>query len=295
LRKSVNVKVPQAYKTCYVTSRDGTKISYRQMGEGPPLVLVPGGMQAAQNFMELGSALTDSFTVSILNRRGRGCSGPYADNHCIEREVDDVEALVNETGASDIFGLSAGGLITLQAALKLPALRRIALYEPPLVLEGDPRPLKWAPRYEAYLGKGNLAGAMAEVMKGTADRGDWFTALPRFVLVPFLRLAMRLQAKRQAAEEASLESLIRSVHFDLRNVAEMAGSLEAFRDVNAEVLLLGGTRSARYLRSALDALNSVLPRSRRAALPGLGHIAADNVGQPERVAKELRAFFLNVR
>jgi pimeloyl-ACP methyl ester carboxylesterase len=261
------------------------------MGNGPGLVLVPGGMQAAQNFMKLGAALSGSFTVSILNRRGRSLSGPYGKEHSIQVEVEDLDALLRETGARNVFGLSVGGLITLQAALKLPTLERIALYEPALVLAGDRRPMAFAPKYEEQLMRGHLAGAMVAVMKGTGDRGDWLTALPRFLLIPLMRLALQAGRKSMKSEDASLESLIRSMHFDLRNVAQMAGMLESFSAVNAEVLLLGGTKNAAYLTAALDALSGVLLHARGIIIPDLGHLAADDMSQPERVAKELRPFF----
>jgi hypothetical protein len=287
----MEIRATQSWRTGFVTSTDGTRISYRQMGSGPALLLVPGGMQAAQNFMKLGTALSDSFTVFLLNRRGRSFSGPYREDHSIRREVEDLDVLLQETGAHDVFALSAGALITLTAGLTLPGLRRIALYEPPLVLAGDPRVMAWRPRYEAELTRGNLAAAMVAGMKGIEDKGDLFMALPRFVLVSLMRLAIQADRKTVKAEDASLESLIRSLHFDLRNVAEMAGALEAFREVHAEVLLLGGTKSVAYLREALDALGGVLPHRRRITLPGVGHMAADDVGQPERVARELRSFF----
>jgi len=63
-----------------VVSRDGTTIGYRQMGSGPGLVLVHGGMQASQNLMKLATALAAEFTVCVLDRRGRGLSGPFGDD-----------------------------------------------------------------------------------------------------------------------------------------------------------------------------------------------------------------------
>lgn len=261
------------------------------MGDGPALVLVPGGMQAAQNFMMLGWALSESFTVHILNRRGRSLSGPYREDHSIQREVEDLDAVLQATGANDVFGLSAGALITLTAALALPALHRIALYEPPLVLKDDPSPMDWMPRYEKEFAEGNLAAGMVTGMKGIADSGDWFTALPRFAMINLMRLAIRADRRNVKSEDASLESLIRSLHFDLCNVAEMVGTLEAFRAIKADVLLLGGVRSPAYFAPILSALSSVLPRSERVVLTGVGHMGADDVGKPECVAKELLMFF----
>jgi pimeloyl-ACP methyl ester carboxylesterase len=291
----MEIRAAQSYRTGLVTATDGTRISYRQIGGGPGLILVPGGMQAAQNFMTLGGMLSDAFTVSILNRRGRSLSGPFGKDHGIQTEVDDLDVLLRETGAQNVFGLSSGALLSLQAALTLPSLSRLALYEPPLVLEGDAASMAWVPRYDEELARGNLAGAMVACMKGAGDRGDFFTALPRFLLVALMQFAIKADAKNVKADEASLESLIRSFHFDNRIVAEMAGTLDKFRTISAEVLLLGGSRSPAFLAAALDALSGILPHARCVTLSGLGHLAADETGKPERVAKELRSFFAPTR
>ena len=260
------------------------------MGSGPGLILVPGAMQAAQNFMKLGAFLSDSFTVFILNRRGRSLSGPFAKDHGIRTELDDLDALLKRTGAQNVFGLSSGALITLQAALTLSSLRKVALYEPPLVVAGAPSPRAWVPRYEKEIARGNLAGAMVSCIKGVGERG-WFLSLPRFLMVPLMRLAIRTDKKNPKAGDASLESLIRTVHFDARIVAELAGTLDKFKAVSAEVLLLGGAKSTAYLSAALEALSRVLPNVQRVELSGVGHLAADDTGRPELVAKELRRFF----
>lgn len=67
--------------------------------------------------------------------------------------------------------------------------------------------------------------------------------------------------------------------------------MDSFKGVPAEVLLLGGSKSPRYLEKTLDGLGNVLPNARRVEFPGLGHLAADNTGKPELVAQELRRFF----
>src|SRR2546428_603581 len=119
------------YTTSTVTSKDGTTIGYRQMGQGPGLILVHGGMQASQNLMKLATALADAYTVYVPDRRGRGLSGPYGDNYNIQKAVEDIQALLNKTEAHNVFGLSAGAIISLQSALILPNIRKLAIYEPP--------------------------------------------------------------------------------------------------------------------------------------------------------------------
>ena len=80
-------------------SGDGTRIGYRQMGKGPGLVLLHGALQSSRSFTSLGAALSDAFTIYIPDRRGRGLSGPFTDNHSMRTETEDLEALLDKTGS----------------------------------------------------------------------------------------------------------------------------------------------------------------------------------------------------
>jgi pimeloyl-ACP methyl ester carboxylesterase len=118
------------YQTGSVISKDGTVIGYRQMGSGPSLIITHGGLDAAQTHLKLRALLSDKFTVYIPDRRGRGLSGPFGENYGLQREADDVEALLKETGAHYLFGVSSGALIILRSSLTLKGIHKIALYEP---------------------------------------------------------------------------------------------------------------------------------------------------------------------
>jgi pimeloyl-ACP methyl ester carboxylesterase len=247
-------------------------------------------MMASQNFAKLAAALSDGFTVYVPDRRGRGLSGPFGENYGMKKACEDLDALLRKTGAQQVFGLSSGALISLQAALTLPAIQKVALYEPPLPLPGHPSPLAWVPRYNRELGEGNLGAAMVSVIKGTGA-SSLFAALPRFFLVPLMSLAIRAEAKNVKNDDVPLHVLIPTMRYDAQLVKEMEGPLERFRALKIPVLLLGGSKSAQYLRDALDGLSGVLPQAQRAVFPGLDHLAADNGGKPERVAQVLRRFF----
>src|SRR5712691_12515722 len=94
------------YTTGSVTSQDGTTIGYRQLGHGPGVVLVHGAMESAQSHMQLAEALADAFTVYVPDRRGRGLSGPYGKDYGLQKEVEDMDALLTKTGAHNVFGVS---------------------------------------------------------------------------------------------------------------------------------------------------------------------------------------------
>ena len=276
-------------QTATVTSRDGTTIGYRRVGAGPGVVLLHGGMQAAQSFTKLATALSNGFTVYVPDRRGRGMSGPFTADHGIPKEIDDLQALLRATGARNVFGLSAGAVIALQAALSGSDIAKLALYEPPLSFDGVSS-TRWVARYERDLDSGRLASAFVSIIKGTGDPGG-IQLVPRFLLVPMMSLALKADQKAHQPGQVSISDLIPTMRYDSRTVMDSAGSLARFAAVSGDVLLLGGAKSAQYLKAALDGLSTVLPDARRVTLPGVGHTAASDTGTPDLVAAELRSFF----
>jgi pimeloyl-ACP methyl ester carboxylesterase len=118
-----------------VTSKDGTTIAYDQWGQGPTLILVSGALQYrafGQGMVELAELLAPYFTVIFYDRRGRGDSTdtqPYA----LEREIEDIEALIDDAGgAASLYGISSGAALAMEAAVELgDKVSRLAMYEPP--------------------------------------------------------------------------------------------------------------------------------------------------------------------
>ena len=259
-----------------------------ELGEGAGVILVHGGMKTSQDFMTLAAALSDAFTVYVVDRRGRGLSGPYGDGFSVDKEVDDVQALVAKTGAHNIFGLSAGALVTLRAARATPALERVALYEPPFSIDGSV-PTSWLRRYEQELAHGEPAAAVVTAMKGMRVM-PMFVRLPRFILVPVLSLLMRAQGDGDA-EDVPIRALAPTLRYDIQIVQEMRDTLHDYKDLGARVLLLGGSKSPAFLSMALDGLERTLPRVERVTFPGLGHTGPENDGKPELVAQKLLLFF----
>ncbi len=274
-----------------VRSADGTAIGYQRAGTGPAVILLHGAGQSSANLTRLAGALSEAFTVYVPDRRGRGRSGQYGDFRGLGTEIEDLSALLDACGASRLFGLSSGAVIAIEAALVRPDITRLALYEPPLtfdgVVHGD-----WAPRYERQLDAGKPGAALVTVLKATADRTSPIRWLPRHPLAAALDFAIKRTASRPApAGLMSPRDLVRTLRFDAQTVNGAAGPLERFGVLSCEVLLLGGSRSARNLTASLDGLGRVLPGARRVVLRGAGHTAPDNSRHPERVAAVLRDFF----
>jgi pimeloyl-ACP methyl ester carboxylesterase len=283
------IDYPPPYTAEYVTSKDGTTIGYRQMGHGPGLILMHGGMQAAQNFMVLAAHLADQFTVYVPDRRGRGLSGSYEQHYILQNAVDDLAALLHKTGAHNVFALSSGAIIALQTALTLSGIDKLAIYEPPLSIDGSTA-MEWLSRFDQEIAQGKVGAAMVTVMKGTKDT-SFFGSLPRFITVPLVTMAVKAEAKEPAGDDVPIGEIVPTMHSDGQIVIDTEDIIDRYQAVTADVLLLGGSKSPAYLKLALDRLEVVLPHVRRVELKGADHIAADNGGQPERVAGELRHFF----
>jgi pimeloyl-ACP methyl ester carboxylesterase len=281
------------YTTGSITSVDGTTIGYRQIGSGPGLLLLPAGMQASQHYIRLARALADTLTVYVVDRRGRGLSGPHGGHYGMTKECEDVDALLTKTGAHFVFGHSSSGLIALQAALTLPSIRKIAIYEPPLSLHGSIS-TSWIPRFDREIAQGKLASALITFVKA-----DHLSRLPRWLLLPLLKWYLQREKKTLLPNDIPMEALIPTQRFDGLLVKEMDGRLETFALLRADVLLLGGAKSPAFLREVLDALNRTLPQVKWIEYPDLDHSAPNpsrpNQKGPERIADDLRAFFSQSR
>ncbi len=283
---------PARHATGSITAPDGTRLGYYRLGRGPGVLLVQGTMGTAEHFRQLAKALADTFTVYVPDRRGRGLSDAGGGDYGTHKEVEDLGALLKQTGARNVFGLSSGAIITLQAALSLPGLDKVCVYEPPLFAPGALTAA--VARFEQEMAQGRVAAALVTAMQAAQMGPPIFNVLPRWLLEQLTRLAMKQEAKKPQGGYPPMEALAQTLHNDLKVVVEMSGPLERFSAIGQEVLLLGGSQSPAYLKAGLDGLEKVLPRTKRVVLAGLGHAApwnADRGGQPARVAAALGKFF----
>jgi pimeloyl-ACP methyl ester carboxylesterase len=123
-----------------VTFKDSTSIAFDQLGTGAPIILVSGGSVDRGSNASLATLLAKQFSVFNYDRRWRGPSGdtqPYT----VEREVEDIEAGAKAAGDSAyLFGSSSGAALALKAACQLSSITKLALWEPPFILEPAMRP-----------------------------------------------------------------------------------------------------------------------------------------------------------
>lgn len=159
-----------------VVSSDGTEIAAERHGAtGPVLILVGGTLMTRVRHEPLATLLAGHFSVVNYDRRGRGDSGDHPDYE-VQREVDDLDALIDRVGGPVLlFGMSSGAVLALEAAARGSAVRGLALYEPPFVVDGTrpPLPADYVEHVEAALARGSAAEALTHFLTaGLAMTGE---------------------------------------------------------------------------------------------------------------------------
>ncbi len=257
----------------YVLSKDGTRIAVVRRGEGPPLVLVHGTGIDHSYWDPVTPALERGFTVYSLDRRGRGRSGDAAGAYAIQREFEDVAAVVGSIpDGVFLLGHSYGALCSLEAALLAGNIRRLVLNEPPMVTTVEVSVPAAAPgAVMDLLRAGELEKALVTIFEAG---GMPARELSR------LRSQPNWPARVRATPTIPREFLgVRGYRFEPAR----------FKGLTMPVLLLAGGETDPVYRAATEALRAALPNARLAVLSGQGHDAA--ITAPGPYLREVTRFF----
>ncbi|GLV57291.1 hypothetical protein KDH_41270 [Dictyobacter sp. S3.2.2.5] len=229
------------------------------------------------------------FTVYIPDRRGRGLSGPLGANYSIEREDEDLDALLTQTDAHFVFGTADGALFALHAAISLPAIQKVIAYEP-VLFAGQPglEPfIASIQHFELNMAKG---GPILAVVGLTKDQVKALRLVPDSFLIPLTRLILRLVDRNVKGDDVPYRELLPTLRDELQIVTQTEGTIENYRGVTADVLLLLGSKSAEFIKGSINALHNVLPHVQLIELHGLNHDAAQDYGKPGPIAQEIKRF-----
>jgi pimeloyl-ACP methyl ester carboxylesterase len=287
-----------------VLSADGTRIGYRQLGRGPSVTLLHGGVNASQHMMKLGGALADAYTVYLPDRRGRRMSDAFGPACGIQREDEDLAAMVEHTAAECVFGPANGGLFALHGTIGLGQVRRVAAYEPLLLWGGpdDAAIRRMFTTMQQMIRGGRLGEGIVFSIHQSVDRevgrghlsswvGAAVHAFPFRVGAGLIDLFLRYQRPR--SENVSWRELLAGLPAELDPVLDTEGSLEQYRQLDAHVLLMYGSETDPMFVDCVDALHAVLPHSTVMRLPGLNHDSAQTYDKLETIAAALRLFLGN--
>jgi pimeloyl-ACP methyl ester carboxylesterase len=252
-----------------VVSADGTVIGYETLGSGPPMLLVHGGTATKLRWAPVQERLAERYTLHMMDRRGRGLSTAEAEAYDIQREGEDVAAVLAAIGEGVyVVGHSFGGLCTLEAALITDRIGRIVLYEPPMRTPG----LHVVP-----------SGALA-ALRAMTD--------PSEVLETFYREALELPqaaidgmkgTEMWHARVAAAFTIVREL-----DQVEAFTATERLAKITVPVRMLLGTESTTFIRAATAACASQIPGTTIVALQGQAHQAIDS--DPDQFVTKVFAF-----
>lgn len=267
-----------------VHSKDGTKIAYLSVGDGPAVIVLPGVLSMASDYATFACALAQHFTVHIMERRGRGKSGPQGDDYSITRECEDVLALQQKTRARLLVGHSYGGLVALEVARGNRVFSKIAVYEPGVSIDGS-MPVHWMAGYEKKLAEKRNLDALVEFT--LADAPARLARLPPWLMRLLLRMSfIRFPESRQ------MLNLLQENLREWREIARLDSSYENYRQIAACVLLLYGGRSdSPAVDLVVKRIPSVVACIETKEFHRLDHFGIERTA-PKEVAKVIADFFL---
>lgn len=251
--------------TRWATSKDGTRIAFDKTGSGPALILVSGAL--SQRSLLAGepivAMLSKHFTVYIYDRRGRGESTdvkPYA----VEREIEDVAALVNDAGGSAyLYGVSSGGALSLQAAGKLgPAkVTKLAIYDAP-----------YGQETQVFA---RQKDGVNEVVR-TGEPGE----AAEYFLSAIGTPPEALEGMKRSPAWEAMKKIDFTLAYDYEVLGDGAVPEDVVKAIRVPVLVMNGGNSMDFMQSAADRIAALIPDARRKTLEGQAHQAAAEVVVP---------------
>ena len=247
-----------------VTSADGTTIAYERLGRGPQVILVGGALCDRNALKPLATELSRDFDVVTYDRRGRGDSGDST-AYAVEREVDDIAALLTAVGSrAAIYGHSSGA--GLAASTGLP-FTKVVLHEPPYGPDD--------------VNSEEDGGQVLELLR--EDRRQEAVEL-------FLMMAGRpKQAAIEIAATPGVADLAPTLAYDFAVMDHGAPGGRTPVDLLAKItqptLVVAGTASPPFMVDAAHRIVALLPTARYAELADQDHVVP-----PELLAPVLSEF-----
>ena len=260
-------------------SKDGTEIGYFTGGEGPPLLLIHGGLGDHTRWDILRPYLEPHMTVHAIDRRGRGASGDHP-NYDLAREFEDIAEvtdLVAEASGSpvDIYAHSAGGIYTVGAAPLTSSIRKLVIYEgwDWMNPEAYVPPLNVLKQMDTLIAEGNREGACELLFRKVLGVSE-----------------EDLEKYRAQPSWQSRVDIVHTVSREVQSFLKNRFNPSQLDSITNPTMLLVGSESPAGWKSDAERLVGMLPNARVTILDGQEHLA--DALAPELVTSKLLPFLL---
>ncbi|MGW6141159.1 alpha/beta fold hydrolase [Streptomyces sp. NPDC055144] len=273
------------------TASDGTRLAYHVVGEGEPLICLPGGPMRASAYLGDLGGLSKRRRLVLLDLRGTGDSGVPADpsTYRCDRQVGDVEALRVHLGLEsvDLLAHSAAGDLALLYAARFP--RRVRTLT---MVTARARALGVDFTTEHRLEAAALRAdepwfasareAYGRVWDGTATDADFDAA------VPFFYGRWDAAAEAHAAGEVEQTNEQAADLYASPGAFDPAAARAALAGWDARVLVLSGERDGGPLPRVAAVIAELLPHAEPVVQEGAGHFPW--VDDPDRFTETVASF-----
>ncbi|WP_406037360.1 alpha/beta hydrolase [Micromonospora sp. NBC_00898] len=143
------------------------EIFYEIHGDGPPLLLIPGGPGVSAVYQALGNQLADRWTVITYDLPGHGrSSGPRDRDNTVRDQADLAAQLLAHLGRSrsTVFGTSYGAVIAVDMLARHPSLVQALVVHEPIMIELLTDAPTWRAFFDQIIHAADTEAAFAQFM-----------------------------------------------------------------------------------------------------------------------------------
>jgi pimeloyl-ACP methyl ester carboxylesterase len=256
------------------------RIAYTQAGDGPPLVLLHGGMDDGRAWRRQIDGLADEFTVLAWDAPGCGRSSDVPESWRMPQYADALAAWLSAAGVErpHVLGLSWGSALALELYRRHPRVpASLVLASAYAGWAGSLSPEETAARLDGVLAAADLPLEKAlEAVPGVLSPG----APPGLLEELTVMWADNSGLRKPSGYRAMAHSIAEA---DLRDVLPQ---------IEVPVLLLYGELDRRSPLKVARELHDQIPGSRLVVIKGVGHSA--NLEAPEEFNAQVRTFIRSV-
>lgn len=254
--------------------RGTVALNFRELGQGPALIILHGLFGSLDNWLTLGRRLATDFSVYLVDQRNHGRS-PHTDQLTYPLMADDLLTFFDQHGIrqASVLGHSMGGKTAMQFALDHPD-RCEAL------LVADMSPRAYAAGHE------DIFAALEQVNpQSLSDRDEAEAILSQHIVESEVRQFLMKNLSRNKGGSLSWKMNLPVIRKEYEHILEPVGS--DFTYDGPACFIRGGLSN--YISEAdRPKIQSLFPRAEFIDIPGAGHwLHAD---QPDLFYKAVQDF-----
>lgn len=278
----------------FITTHDGGRLALYSYGTvdapGERRVVVIGGAFLTaliyRPFSEaLSKGLGEGWAVDVYDRRGRGDSTPQPADYSMATEIADVRAVMDATGARNLFGHSLGGSVALNAVQEFAGTGhhpdKLAVYDAAVNIDGEVD-MSWLDSFERSVNAGNVPHALAKLKKGMQP-GSPLARIPEPLLAGLMALVSRTRVNRVFKE------LMPSGVGELKAVFDEDDHVRDFSVLPPNTRFMVGAKSPSYYKATAEQLHRAVPGSELQVSPKCVH--ASIPAAVKELVEDISAYF----